>query len=105
MFKGLFRRSDDLSQVEVVFVSKNECHLCEVALEVVQKVQSRHPFRLKVVKIEQGDEWYDRYWDKIPVVLIDGRMGFKYRVDPEEFLTKLRASVGNDNARSPELPA
>jgi hypothetical protein len=107
MFKGLFRRSPDLSGVQVVFVSKDDCHLCDVALETVRKVQARHPFRLEIVKIEKGDGWYDRYWDKIPVVLINGRMGFKYRVDPEELLAKLRASVGGEESQrgdTPELP-
>jgi Glutaredoxin-like domain (DUF836) len=90
MFDRLFRRSD-LSNVELLLLSKEDCHLCDEALEVIESVRRRHPFRLRVVKIAEGDEWYDRFWDKIPVGLVEGRMIFKYRVQSAELLEKLRA--------------
>jgi hypothetical protein len=92
MFKRLFERRDDFSKIEVVFISKEDCHLCDDALIVVNEVRRKHPFPLRTVKIEPGDEWYDRYRDKIPVVLIGGRMAFKYRVDADELVRKLRAN-------------
>ena len=92
MLKNLFRRPLDCSDVEVTFLTKDGCRLCDEALVVVEGVKRRHPFSLKIVKIRQGDEWYDQYSDKIPVGLIGGRMIFKYRVMPLEFLTKLLAS-------------
>jgi hypothetical protein len=92
-FKRLFNRREDFSTIEVVFVSKDDCHLCDIALDVVEEVRRSYPFMLQVVKIKPGDEWHDRYWDKIPVVLIDGRMAFKYTVDPDELLRKMRASL------------
>lgn len=100
MFGRLFKRlsgstaggsTNDLSAIELIFLSKDECHLCEEALEVVEGLRRKHPFGLRVVKITEGDEWYDAYWDKIPVGLIDGRMIFKYRVTADELLAKLRA--------------
>jgi hypothetical protein len=94
MLRRLFTRHEDFSDVEVTFISKDDCHLCEEALAVVEQVRRKHPFRLKLVKIRKGDEWYDRYWDKIPVVLIDGRMGFKYRVEAKELIAKLRRNPG-----------
>jgi hypothetical protein len=90
MFDRLFKRTD-LSSVELLFISKDDCHLCDEALEVVEAVRRKHPFRLRVVKITKGDEWYDRFWDKIPVGLVDGGMIFKYRVTADELLVKLRA--------------
>jgi len=56
-------------------------------------MRRKYRFRLNVIKIQEGTELYDRYWDKIPVGLIAGRMAFKYRVDPEDFLRKLEATV------------
>jgi hypothetical protein len=93
MFKRLFSRRDEFAGIEVVFISKDDCHLCDIAQQVVEDVRRDHPFTLRVVKIQPGDEWHDLYWDKIPVVLIDGRMAFKYTVDPGELLRKLRASL------------
>lgn len=91
MLNKLFNRNRDISNVELIFLSKDDCHLCDDALAVVQKVRRRFPFRLRVVKIEEGDEWYEQYWDKIPVGIVDGAMIFKYHVEPDELLRKLRA--------------
>ncbi len=91
MFSRLFRRGPDLSGVEVTFISKEDCHLCDQAFAVVEALHRRHGFRLTVLKIEEGTDLFDRYHEKIPVGLIDGRMAFKYRVDPDDFLAKLRS--------------
>ena len=92
MFGRIFKRPD-ISTMELLFLSKEECHLCDEALAVVENVRRKHPFALRVVKIAEGDEWHDRYWDKIPVGLVDGRMIFKYRVTGDELLEKMRARI------------
>jgi hypothetical protein len=93
MLGKLFKRSPDFSDIDVTFISRDECHLCDVAFDVLEGMRRKYRFRLNVIKIQEGTELYDRYWDKIPVGLIAGRMAFKYRVDPEDFLRKLEATV------------
>lgn len=90
MLGRLFKRSD-ISHMELLLLSKEDCHLCDEALGVIESVRRRHPFRLRVVKIEEGDEWHERFWDKIPVGLVGGRMIFKYRVTAAELLEKMVA--------------
>ena len=92
MLSRIVGRALDVSDVEVVFLTKDGCRLCDEALHVVEGVRRRFPFRLNIVHIVEGDEWFDRYSDKIPVGLINGRMAFKYRVTPVDFFVKLRAS-------------
>lgn len=77
--------------MELVLISKDDCPLCDEALAVIRDVRRKHPFQLKVVKMVEGDEWYERYWDKIPVGLVNGKMIFKYRITADEILAKLRA--------------
>ncbi len=66
----------------VVLLGKPECHLCDDARVIVAQVCA-----------ELGEQWvdqsilddvtlYDEYWDKIPVVVVDGRMHDFWRVDP-----------------------
>ena len=92
MLSRIVGRALDVSTVNVTFLTKDGCRLCDEALVVVEGVRRRFPFRLDVVHIEEGDEWYEHYSDKIPVGLINGRMAFKYRVNPIDFFLKLRAS-------------
>ena len=90
MLTRLFKRPLSLKGVEMIFLSKDDCHLCDTALEIVEALRRKHRFDLRVIKIRPGDEWHDEYWDKIPVGLAGGRMLFKYRVAPEQLLEKLR---------------
>jgi hypothetical protein len=92
MLSRIVGRALDVSDVEVTFLTKDGCRLCDEALVVVEGVRRRFPFKLEIVSIVEGDEWYEKYSDKIPVGLINGRMAFKYRVNPVEFFMKLRAS-------------
>ena len=92
MLSRIVGRALDVSEVEVVFLTKDGCRLCDEALTVVEGVRRRFPFRLNIVHIVEGDEWFEAYSDKIPVGLINDRMVFKYRVTPVDFFVKLRAS-------------
>lgn len=90
MFGRIFNRTD-LSAIELTFISKDDCHLCDDALEVVEGIRRRYPFRLRVVKIEEGDEWFERFHTMVPVGLVGTGMIFKYRVTADELLMKLRS--------------
>ncbi len=83
----------DLTGVEVTLVSKRECHLCDAARDVIEAARRLHPFPLKVIEIHPGDEWHARYWDKIPVLLIEGDVAFIYKIEPEALLARLRAAA------------
>jgi hypothetical protein len=48
-------------------------------------------FEIEEVDIDQHPEWLALYHEEVPVIAIDGRKAFKYRVDLQEFLRKLAA--------------
>jgi len=60
------------------------CHLCDEALAVL----TRHGLRPEVVDIDRDPDLIARYGDSVPVVLIDGRLRFRGRVD-ERLLRRL----------------
>ena len=92
MLNRILGRALDVSDVEVTFLTKEGCRLCDEALVVGEGVRRRFPFKLSIISICEGDQWHEQYGDKIPVGLINGRMAFKYRVNPVDFFVKLRAS-------------
>lgn len=75
----------------VLVLSKIDCHLCDEAIDTILKVKSKHKFNLEIIKINIGDNWYESYWDKIPVIFIHKRLAFKYRLTENEFIKKLNA--------------
>ena len=70
--------------VEVVLYGAPDCHLCDVAKGVVERQRELLGFELRVVDISGDDELERAYREQIPVVFVDGRKAFKYRVDPLE---------------------
>ena len=75
---------------EVTIYSKPGCHLCDVAKDVLLKVQCQEPFTLREINIEEDEATREAFKESIPVILIAGRKAFKFRVDERELLERLR---------------
>ena len=59
--------------------------------ETLTKVQSEADFRWREVDIDARPELQQQYTHEVPVVFIDGRKAFKYRMDANDFLRVLAA--------------
>jgi hypothetical protein len=71
-----------------------ECHLCHEMRAVVDAIRADVPFDLDEVDIDGDPALVAAYGEEIPVLLVNGRKAFKYRVTP----AALRARL----AREPE---
>lgn len=69
--------------------SRNGCHLCDVVKETLAQVQGQADFAWREVDIDADPELRQTYNDQVPVVFIDGRKAFKYRMDARQFLRVL----------------
>jgi glutaredoxin len=74
---------------EVIVYSRKGCHLCEIVKEKLSKLERRGGFSWREVDVDADDTLRRRFTDEVPVVFIDGRKAFKYRMDEQEFLRKL----------------
>lgn len=82
----------------LTFVSKPDCHLCDVAREVVDTVVAELPEDAVTVQeqsILDDPALYAQWWEKIPVVLIDGVLHAHWRVAPDRLRTALTAPEEN----------
>jgi glutaredoxin len=73
----------------VVVYSRKGCHLCEVVKESLNKLSRRGGFTWREIDVDGDLELRRQFNDEVPVVFIDGRKAFKYRMDEQEFLRKL----------------
>jgi len=72
---------------EVTVYSRKGCHLCDVVKKTLRQVEA--DFQWREVDIDADPELRQKYNDEVPVVFIDGRKAFKYRMDGREFLRAL----------------
>jgi glutaredoxin len=73
----------------VVVYSRKGCHLCEVVKESLSKLSRRGGFTWREIDVDADLDLRRQFNDEVPVVFIDGRKAFKYRMDEQEFLRKL----------------
>jgi glutaredoxin len=73
----------------VVVYSRKGCHLCEVVKESLHKLSRRGGFTWQEIDVDTDVALRREYNDQVPVVFIDGRKAFKYRMDEREFLRRL----------------
>ena len=75
---------------QVVLYSRRGCHLCEIVKESLHKLERRGGFTWQEVDVDSDDQLRRRFTDEVPVVFIDGRKAFKYRMDERDFLRRLQ---------------
>jgi glutaredoxin len=74
---------------EVILYSRKGCHLCEIVKESLAKLEKRGGFTWREIDVDSNLDVRRLYTDEVPVVFIDGRKAFKYRMNEQEFLRQL----------------
>jgi len=79
----------------LTLIGKPDCHLCEVAEQIIETVVAELPpeigDRIVIEQASIADDvaLHERWWEKIPVVLIDGELHAHWRVSAD----RLRAAL------------
>jgi glutaredoxin len=73
----------------VTLYSKAGCHLCDEARTVVSRVCADLGVEWVEVDITSDEELFRRWWEQIPVTLVDGKRHDFWRVDEQ----RLRAAL------------
>jgi glutaredoxin len=77
----------------VTLYTRAGCCLCDDAKRVLLQARSRADFDYEEFDIDADPELRRLYNDEVPVIAINRRKAFKYRVDMKELLKKLAARV------------
>ncbi len=59
--------------MKLILYTRDECGLCREAEEVLRRLGRKIQFELEVVEIEGDPELRGRYWDRVPVVAVEGK--------------------------------
>lgn len=78
-----------MEQARITLIGKPGCHLCEEARAVISRVAADLGEQWTELDITQDPELSERYWEQIPVTLVDGVRHDFWRVDE----ARLRAAL------------
>lgn len=82
----------------LTLIGKPDCHLCDVAEQIAESVVADLPDRVadrievEHASIADDPALYERWWEKIPVVLIDGELHAHWRVSADRLRAALLAA-------------
>ena len=74
---------------QVLLYTRERCSLCEKAKAVILAVRREIPFEFREVDIGWSGDLYEDYKHDIPVIEVDGKRAFKYRVEISELKERL----------------
>jgi glutaredoxin len=79
---------------KVDLYSRSGCHLCDIALETLEKLQKElrdeAPFEVEIILIDADPQLERAFGEQVPVTYIDGQPHDFWKVDPERFKKALR---------------
>ena len=77
--------------MKLTLVTRQDCHLCHEMVAVVQEVRSKIPLEMELRDVDSDEDLLLRFGEEVPVLLVNGRKAFKYRVTAKELRQRLDA--------------
>ena len=82
--------------VKLTIYGRDDCHLCDEARFVIDRVAQDLPIEVREVDIESHDDLLREYLERIPVVAQLGEVWFEFEVNEDRLRELVRgaASIG-----------
>ena len=88
-----------MDPIALTLITRVDCHLCDEMAAVIALVLREVPAALEVRDVDAEPGLRARYGDEVPVLLINGRKAFKYRVGAWELRRRLREEARRAEGR------
>ena len=80
-----------MGSLRLTLVTRRDCHLCDEMAAVIASVARELAVEVEVRDVDADPDLQARYTDEVPVLLVEGRKAFKYRVTASDLRRRLRA--------------
>ena len=74
----------------LLLYTRVDCGLCAEMKEVIDRVAARIPLTIEEIDVDSSSELTEKYGNEVPVLFINGRKAFKYRVTEIALEKKLK---------------
>ena len=77
-------------KTELLLYTRKDCCLCEDMKSTLSRVAGRVPFALEEIDVDTSPALQEKYGNDVPLLFINGRKAFKYRLTAKELEQRLR---------------
>jgi glutaredoxin len=74
---------------KLALYSRQDCCLCDEMKAVIRQTAAMASFDFEEIDIDTNRELRERYNDQVPILFIDGRKAFKYRVTAKQLAKRI----------------
>jgi glutaredoxin len=74
----------------LILYTRKDCCLCQEMKEVVWPVAESFNLAVQEVDVDSSVELQEKYGNEVPVLAVNGRKAFKYRLTAKELAKRLR---------------
>ena len=75
---------------QLTFLTREDCHLCHEARQLLERVLPEHHVHLEVLDVDSSQDLARRYGHEVPVLLVNGSKASKLRMDEGRLRRRLR---------------
>ncbi|HYV39819.1 MAG TPA: glutaredoxin family protein [Gemmataceae bacterium] len=61
---------------QVVMYTRQGCHLCDEAWQLLTDMQAKHALKLTAVDVDSQPDLIQQFGERVPVIVIDGKERF-----------------------------
>ena len=80
---------------KLTLYTRKDCCLCEEMKRVIRQVAAKSPLDVEEIDVDGAADLSRSYGDEVPVLFINGRKAFKYRVEARELKNRLKKEVAS----------
>jgi glutaredoxin len=77
-------------KAQLLLYTRKDCCLCEDMKSTLTRVADRVPFTLEEIDVDTSPVLQEKYGNDVPVLFINGRKAFKYRLTAGELEKSLK---------------
>ena len=80
-------------QIVAELYTTEECRLCREMKSILERVGREYPLTIREIDISSDSLLHARFAEEVPVLFLDGRKAFKYRVSEAALRRKLMVAL------------
>jgi glutaredoxin len=76
----------------LVLYFRTDCCMCEEMKTVIRRAAERTPVEIEEIDIDNSADLKQKYGEEVPVLFINGRKAFKYRLTARQLAARLKST-------------
>jgi hypothetical protein len=76
----------------LLLYSRSGCCLCDEMKTIVRQVGQKTSLIVEEIDVDSSDDLREKYGEEVPVLFINGRKAFKYRLTAKQLATRLKSN-------------